>query len=161
MSRINRPLPSCQPRNPHHLLNDSNLARDGDSTNISRGAGKSDLGFAAADKSGHDLPTSVDPLREFFGVNDVRVLESIEALDERGRSNIAGANVESPGDESTVLVLVKDNWVGDGVGDGVLETLFVEDWLAAVHRHFLIFTMSRVMKYRSGFEWDYLRQGRP
>lgn len=77
-----------------------------------------DLGSSATGKAGENVTLGISiPLGELTGSDDVRVFASIETSDEAGRGNVSTADVERPGDQSTVLVRVEDNLFTDVLGD--------------------------------------------
>jgi hypothetical protein len=106
------------------------LARHWNSSNLSGSSGKGDLSITAANQSRHDLSTGVDPQRKLLSVDNIGIFQSIEAVNKRGCLHVAGADIVSPGDECTVLVLIQNNRVSKDISDGILERLFCEILLA-------------------------------
>jgi hypothetical protein len=69
------------------------------------------LSIASANKSREDLAVAVNPLRELLRKDGCGLLAIVEALDEGRWLGSAAAFIESPANQSTVLVQIKGDLV--------------------------------------------------
>lgn len=99
------------------------LAVNWESTGIGGDSSELNLSCAASDEAGEHHAATVFPFGEFLREDVLRALTGIQPLDERRAFGGTRADVEGPGDKSTIFVLVEGDLIASHVGDGGFETL--------------------------------------